>query len=84
MVRKQRSKKSIQEGLKALESLEQETDSEYFRLNKIRKTEFKAEMDSAFFFSVVFDTRAERDQWLKAHKITLTEDFFVRAKDFKV
>lgn len=48
----------------------------------IRKKQFDDEFDSAFYFSVVFKCRTERDKWLKEHDIVLTEDFFVRAEDF--
>jgi hypothetical protein len=80
MVRKQQ--KSDPGGITALEALEKETESEVKKVNDIRKKEFDAEMDSAFYFSVVFDSRKERDLWLKDHKISLEEDFFVKAKDF--
>lgn len=48
----------------------------------IRKKQFNDELDTAFYFSVVFNTRAERDRWLQEHNIVLTEDFFVKAQDF--
>jgi hypothetical protein len=41
-------------------------------------------MNTAYFFSVVFDTKAERDQWLKKRNLTLVEIFFIKAKDFNV
>jgi len=81
MVRKQEEKK---QGIETLETLEQETESEIKKINDIRKKEFGNEMDSAFYFSVVFDTRAERDQWLKERKLTLEEDFFIRANKFLI
>ena len=82
MVRKQ--KKGQKEGIEALEILEKETESEVIEIDAIRKKEFRDEMDSGFYFSVVFDTRAERDKWLKDRKLTLEEDFFIRAKNFKI
>jgi len=71
-------------GIETLEALEQETESEIKKLNDVRKQEFKSEMDSGYFFSVVFDTREQRDQWLKKRNLSLIEDFFIRAKDFIV
>jgi len=41
-------------------------------------------MNTGYFFSVVFNTKAERDKWLKDHKLVLEEEFFIKAKDFKV
>ena len=81
MVRKQ---KKDQQGIEALEALEKETDAEIKKYNNIRKEEFDDEMDSRFFFSVVFDTKQERDQWLIKHNLKLTEEFYIKAKDFKV
>jgi len=81
MVRKQQAQKT---GIGALEDFEKEAEEEVKKINDIRKQEFKAEMDSAFYFSVVFDSRTERDQWLKNHDLTLEEDFFIKASNFKV
>ena len=81
MVRKQQTQKA---GPEALEALEQEAVSEVKTINGIKGKEFAAEMDSAFYFSVVFDTRAERDKWLRDHKLNLEEDFFIKASNFKV
>jgi hypothetical protein len=69
------------EGLKDLEST---TDKEVKEIEELREKDFKNELDTGFYFSVVFDTKEERDKWLMAHKIKLVEDFFVKAKDFKV
>ena len=80
MVRRQ-GQKTVP-GIAALEILEKETENEVKKLNDIRKAEFKNELDSAFFFSVVFPGKAERDAWLKNHDIVLEEDFFVKSKDF--
>ena len=81
MVRKQ---KPIQKGIEALEALEKETEAEIKNINEIRKKEFESELNTGFFFSVVFDSKIERDQWLKERNLTLTEEFFIKAKDFKV
>ena len=81
MVRKQKKQKT---GIEVLEELEMETETEIKKLNDIRKQEFKDEMSAEYFFSVVFDTKGERDLWLKKHNLSLTENFFIKAKDFKV
>ena len=81
MIRKQKIQKP---GIENLEALEKESENEVKRINDIRKAEFKAELDSAFFFSVVFPDRISRDAWLKSHNIILEEDFFVKSKDFIV
>ena len=79
-----REQKTAQAGIEALTACEQETESEIKRCDGIRKQEFKDEMDAGYFFSVVFDTKAERDQWLKKRNLTLVEDFFIKVKDFNV
>ena len=73
-----------QGGIEALKELEAITDTEIKKLNGIRKEEFGDELDAGYFFSVVFDTRKERDLWLKEHNLNLVENFFIRAKDFKL
>jgi len=80
MVRKQ---KKAYKGVEKLEALEHETESELKKFNDIRKQAFNNEMSPGFFFSVVFDTKAERDQWLKERNLSLEEEFFIRAKNFK-
>ena len=58
--------------------------------NKIKQIEFQEnkkycdENDAAFYFSVVFNTKTERDKWLKEHNIVLIEDFFVKVEDFNI
>ena len=81
MVREQKKEKK---GIETLEALENETESEIKKLNDMRKQEFKDELNVGYFFSVVFDTREQRDQWLKKRNLSLIEDFFIRAKDFIV
>jgi hypothetical protein len=81
MVRK--LKKEVK-GIENLEALEQETETEVKKYNDIRKQEFQAELDSAFYFSVVFQNRQERDQWLKERNLVLEEDIFIKARNFKV
>jgi len=80
-----RTQKKARKGIENLEAMEKETDTEIKKYNDIRKQEFNDdEMNAGFFFSVVFDTNRERDQWLKERNLTLVEDFFIKAKDFKV
>ena len=81
MVRKQ---KKQTKGIEALEVLEKETDAEIKKYDSIRKQEFKDEMSVGYFFSVVFDSKKERDQWLRERNLILVEEFFIKAKDFKV
>ena len=79
-----REQKKTFKGVEELESQEAATEAEIKKFNDIRKKEFDAEMDTGYFFSVVFETKAERDQWLKERNLSLEEDFFIRAKNFKV
>ena len=80
MVREQKKQGN---GIEALAELEQVTYSEIQKINDIRKQEFKQEMNAGFFFSVVFYTNKERDQLLKERNLTLIENYFIRAEDFK-
>ena len=80
MVREQKKQEG---GIEALKELEQETYSEIEKINGIRKREFESEMDAGYFFSIVFDTKAERDKWLADRGLTLVEGFFIKAQDFK-
>jgi hypothetical protein len=71
-------------GIKALNELEKITDSEVEKIQKQREKDFKSELDSGFFFSVVFDTKGERDKWLQNHGLQLIEDMFIKASDFNL
>ncbi|MDR2730924.1 MAG: hypothetical protein LBB81_08505 [Treponema sp.] len=82
MVRKQKAKN--ENGIEALKAFETETEDEIKKYNDIRKQEFKDELNTKYYFSVVFDTKAERDQWLKERNLSLVEEIFIRAKDFNV
>jgi hypothetical protein len=75
-------KKSFK-GLDELERLEKDCEEEVSAVHKQREKDFKAELDSGFYFSVVFDTKEERDAWLSEHKLKLEEDFFIRIENFK-
>jgi hypothetical protein len=79
-----RDLKRPSKGIEALDELEKITDNEVEAIHKQRKADFKSELDTGFFFSVVFDTYEEREQWLKDHNLKLVEDFFIKASDFKV
>ena len=79
-----RELKKPAKGLEGLEKLEAETEKEVNEIEKQREKDFQNELDTGFFFSVVFDTKEERDKWCKDHGIKLVEDFFVKAKDFKI
>lgn len=79
MIRKLEKQVNPEEVIKKLEELEMK---KFNQVEELREKDFDNEMDSAFYFSVVFNTRSERDKWLKEHNIVLTEDFFVKADDF--
>lgn len=66
----------------AIQKLEQAEMKKFESVEELRKKDFNDELDTAFYFSVVFNTRVERDKWLQEHNIVLTEDFFVKAEDF--
>jgi hypothetical protein len=71
-------------GLKGLAELEKDCDTEVEVVNKQREKDFNSEMDVGFYFSVVFDTREERDKWLKERKLKLIEDMFIRIENFRL
>lgn len=79
MIRKLEKQVNPEEVIKKLEELEMK---KFNQVEELREKDFNDEMDSAFYFSVVFNTRSERDKWLKEHNIVLTEDFFVKAENF--
>ena len=83
MVRKQQKDKKP--GIEALQKLEEETDLQIDKIHNIRDKTFRdQEMDLGFYFCVCFDSRLERDAWLKDRKLVLEEDFYIRASNFKV
>ena len=70
-------------GVKGLEQLEKETEKEVSAIEEERKKAFSdSDLDAGYYFSVVFNTNAERNAWLKKHNIKLEDDYIVRAKDF--
>jgi hypothetical protein len=71
-------------GLEGLEQLEKDCNEEVAAVHQQREKDFKAELDSGFYFSVVFDTKEERDAWLKERNLKLVEDFFIKIADFKM
>ncbi len=80
-----RELKKPAKGIEALKELEAVTDKEVKEIAELKAKDFKDdELDTGCYFSVVFDTKAERDNWLKEHGVKLVEDFFVKAKDFNI
>jgi hypothetical protein len=79
-----RELKKASKGSKELEAMEKDTERVVGAIEKRREKDFKDELDTGFYFSVVFDTKAERDKWLQDRKIKLVEDFFVKACDFNL
>ena len=80
-------KRKLNKQINPAETIQKLQDMEMAKVQEveeIRKKQFDDELDTAFYFSVVFNTRAERDKWLKEHNVVLTEDFFVKAEDFNV
>ena len=67
---------------KTLAALEKDTEEQIKNLDRIRKSEFKDELNNRYFFCVVFDTNRERDEWLGKRSLKLVEDFFIRVEDF--
>lgn len=84
MIRKINKGINIDDVLSRLEKLENDDKNKVIAANELRRKQFKDELDSAFYFSVVFNTRRERDEWLKQHNISLVEDFFVKAEKFLI
>jgi len=71
-------------GIEGLVDIEEKTQKQVDDIEKIRSKDYNPEMDLAFYFSVVFNTRDERDGWLKKHNIKLEDDFFVKAENFNL
>lgn len=84
MIRKLNKGINIDDVLSRLDKLENDNKNSVISANELRRKQFEDELDSAFYFSVVFNTRRERDEWLKQHNISLVEDFFVKAEDFLI
>jgi len=81
MVREQKPKE--EQGLDLLAQKEKETEEYIKKLDDTRIKEFKEEMTASYYFSVVFDTNKDRDEWLRQHGLfdKLVEDFFIKASD---
>lgn len=79
MVRKVGKIKSGEEQLKELEEI---TDKEVIQFKEKQKNILNEELDTAYYFSVIFETRKERDEWLNKYKIVLMDTYSVKAKDF--
>lgn len=66
--------------LKELETLENETYEDVETIKRERDREL--ELDTAFYFSVIFNDREERDAFLNKYKIRLHDNYSVMSKDF--
>ena len=73
-------------GLEELEAMEKATYADMDEIEKRRQKLFEREneLNSGFYFSVVFNSRDERDKWLEARGLKLEEDCFIKARDFKI
>ena len=83
-IRKVKNKTTtLEDKLNELADAEMNDYTEMKNLKKTRENLLKNELDSAFYFSVIFETGEERDKWLKEYGIVLKNDIFsVLAKDF--
>jgi hypothetical protein len=79
-----RELKKPSKGIQELEAMEKEVNADIAKINKEMADTFKSELDGGFFFSVVFNNREERDEWLKNHKLKLEDDYFIKASDFNL
>ena len=77
MIRKLNKGINTDDVLSKLDKLENDNKNSVIAANELRRKQFEDELDSAFYFSVVFNTRRERDEWLKQHNISLIEDFLI-------
>lgn len=48
----------------------------------IRDKILEQELDTGFYFSVIFESKEERDEFLNKYKITLRDNYSVLSKDF--
>lgn len=68
--------------IELLQEAEKDLKSDIIDSKKTRDEILEQEMDTAFYFSVIFETREERDKFLNKYKITLQDNYSVLAKDF--
>lgn len=72
--------KTKEQALKELSQLENDTYNDIDNIKQARDREL--EMDTAFYFSVIFNNREERDAFLNKYKIKLHDNYSVMSKDF--
>lgn len=82
-IKKAEKKHDIKKGISELEKTISEVEKYMEKVEKQRQKDF-GELDTRFYFCVVFDTYEERNKWLEEHNVKLVEDVFVKAKDFIV
>lgn len=82
MVRKikELQNKTKEQALKELSELEDTTYNDVDNIKKERDREL--ELDTAFYFSVIFNDREERDAFLNKYKIKLHDNYSVMSEDF--
>lgn len=82
MVRKVKElqNKTKEQALKELSELENDTYNDIDNIKQARDREL--EMDTAFYFSVIFNNREERDAFLNKYNIKLHDNFTVLSKEF--
>lgn len=68
--------------IELLEQAEKDLKNDIIDSKKTRDGILEQEMDTAFYFSVIFETKEERDKFLNKYKITLQDNYSVLAKDF--
>lgn len=68
--------------IELLEQAEKDLKNDIIDSKKTRDGILEQEMDTAFYFSVIFETKEERDKFLNKYKITLQDNYSVLAKNF--
>lgn len=68
--------------IELLEQAEKDLKDDIIDSKKTRDGILEQEMDTAFYFSVIFETKEERDKFLNKYKITLQDNYSVLAKNF--
>lgn len=72
--------KTKEDALNELSNFEENTYNDIESIKQARDREL--EMDTAFYFSVIFNDREERDAFLNKYKIKLHDNYSVMSKDF--
>jgi len=63
--------------MKRLTDESEKVVSEVIRKKRAKEAQIDAQLDMGFYFSVVFATRKDRDDWLCQHGIKLHDDEYV-------